>query len=108
MFDHYGIAKPGFPELRPELRSGITAFVAGINDFYSRHPADVPDWWRGRSVDEAMILASGRMFLFNWSIDEAYGDLRRAGVEPGYKPDQRGSNQFAIAPGRSAEGAAMM
>jgi acyl-homoserine lactone acylase PvdQ len=109
MFDHYAIAKRGFPELRPELRSGITAFVAGINDFYAAHPSDVPAWWqRGRAVDEAMILASGRMFLFNWSIDEAYGDLKRAGVEPSFEAELRGSNQFAIAPSRSAEGAAIL
>ncbi len=109
MFDHYAIAKRGFPVLRPELRSGITAFVAGINDFYAAHPADVPVWWRrGRAIDEAMILASGRMFLFNWSIDEAYGDLKRAGVEPAFEAELRGSNQFAIAPGRSAEGAAIL
>ena len=109
MFDHYAIAKRGFPELRPELRSGITAFVAGINDFYAAHPADVPVWWlRGRAVDEAMILASGRMFLFNWSIDEAYGDLKRAGIEPSFEAELRGSNQFAIAPSRSAEGAAIL
>jgi acyl-homoserine-lactone acylase len=109
MFDHYAIAKRGFPGLRPELRSGITAFVAGINDFYRAHPADLPAWWkRGRAVDEAMILASGRMFLFNWSIDEAYGDLKRAGVDPSFEAALRGSNQFAIAPSRSAEGAAIL
>ena len=44
MFDHYAIGKRGFPGLRPELRSGITAFVAGINDFYAAHPKDVPAW----------------------------------------------------------------
>ena len=108
LFDHHDIAKRGFPELRTELRSGVSAFVAGINDYYAAHPADVPEWWRGRAVDEAMILASGRLFLFNWSIDEAYDDLRRAGIEPGFEPDQRGSNQFAIAPSRSAEGAAIL
>ena len=55
-----------------------------------------------------MILACGRMFLFNWSIDEAYGDLKRAGVEPSFEAELRGSNQFAIAPSRSAEGAAIL
>ena len=53
MWDHYAIAKSGFPELRPEVRAGITAFVAGINDYYAAHPDDVPAWWkRGRAVDE--------------------------------------------------------
>ena len=108
MFDHYEMGKRGFPALRPELRAGITAFVAGINDFYAAHPRTCRRGGKGGARDEAMILASGRMFLFNWSIDEAYGDLRRAGVDPDFEAALRGSNQFAIAPSRSAEGAAIL
>ena len=83
MFDHYAIAKRGFPALRPELRSGITRVRRRHQRLLRRASRRRAGWWRrGRAVDEAMILASGRMFLFNWSIDEAYGDLKRAGIEP--------------------------
>src|SRR5690606_20831038 len=46
--------------------------------------------------------------LYSWSIDQAFDDLRRGGIEPGFDETQRGSNQFAIAPQRSAEGAAIL
>ena len=47
-------------------------------------------------------------FSTNWSIDEAYSDLIRGGVSPVWEKTLRGSNQFAISPARSAEGAAIL
>jgi acyl-homoserine-lactone acylase len=108
MFDHYGAGKRGLPGLRAELRSHLDAFVAGINSFYREHPEDVPEWWGDREVDAAMVLAFGRLFLYNWSIDEAYEDLERGGVDPGFERTSRGSNQFAVAPSRSASGHALL
>ena len=108
MFDHYGAGQRGLPGLRAELRSHLDAFVAGINDFYEAHPEDVPEWWGEREVDAAMVLAFGRLFLYNWSIDEAYEDLERGGVDAGFERTARGSNQFAIAPSRSASGHALL
>jgi acyl-homoserine lactone acylase PvdQ len=55
-----------------------------------------------------MVIAFERFFLGWWTIHEAYNELQRGGIEPGGKPDLRGSNQFAIAPERSAEGVAML
>jgi acyl-homoserine lactone acylase PvdQ len=108
LFDHYGTARRGWDSLAPEAQGHLTAFVAGMNDYYREHPEDVPDWWRGREVDVAMIVAFSRFFLYSWSIDEAYGDLRRGGVDPGFEPELRGSNQFAVVPSRSAEDAAIL
>jgi acyl-homoserine-lactone acylase len=108
MFDHYGAGQRGLPGLRAELRSHLDAFVAGINDYYEAHPQDVPEWWGDRQVDAAMVLAFGRLFLYNWSIDEAYEDLVRGGVDPGFERTARGSNQFAVAPSRSATGNALL
>jgi acyl-homoserine lactone acylase PvdQ len=108
MWDHYGAAQRGIDQLRPELRAHVEAFVSGMNDFYAEHPQDVPEWWGARQIDAAMVLAFGRLFLYNWSIDEAYEDLERGGVEPGFDAPQRGSNQFAIAPSRSATGDAIL
>jgi acyl-homoserine-lactone acylase len=104
LWDHYGIAKARWEEIRPALREHLEAFARGIDDYYASHPADVPEWWRGRRVDPYMVVAFARLFVYNWSFDEAYGDLRRGGIEPSYRPDLRGSNQFAIAPSRSALG----
>ncbi len=108
MWDHYGMAKALADRNRPEIRSHLQAFAAGINEFYAQHPKDAPEWWGGRRVDEAMIVAFGRLFLFNWSIDEAYGDLERGGIKPGFDPVQRGSNQWAVSPARSASKNALL
>jgi acyl-homoserine-lactone acylase len=108
LWDHYGTAERRYRELRPELRAHLEAFAAGINDWYAAHPEDVPEWWRGRQVDPYMVIAFTRLFVYNWSIDEVYGDLERGGIEPSSSPALRGSNQFAIAPKRSAEKAAIL
>ncbi|MDX1384080.1 MAG: penicillin acylase family protein, partial [Thermoanaerobaculia bacterium] len=103
-----GAARRGLGELRPEVRRHVEAFAAGINAYYDAHRDEAPPWWGDRRVEPAMVLAFGRMFLYNWSIDEAYGDLERGGVEPGVARAQRGSNQFAVAPERSQSGAAIL
>jgi acyl-homoserine lactone acylase PvdQ len=107
-FDHYGVSQRNLDKLRPDVRANIEAFVRGINDFYAAHPADRPAWWGDRPVDVAMVIAFGRLFLYNWSIDDGVADLQRIGVNPGIDRDLRGSNQWAISPARSAEGAAML
>ena len=108
MFDHYGGAKERFGELSPEVRSHLDAFVRGLNAYYASHPEDVPSWWGERHIDPYMVIAFSRLFLYSWSIDQAFDDLRRGGIEPGFDETQRGSNEFAVAPSRSAEGAAIL
>jgi len=107
-WDHYGAARRKYDGLHSESRASIEAYAAGINDYYAQHPIDRPAWWGDREVDPQMVIALGRMFLYNWSIGEAFGDLRRGGIEPGLVDERRASNQFAIAPSRSAEGAAIL
>lgn len=108
MWDHYGVAKRNEATIRPELRAHIEAYVRGINDFYDAHPKDVPEWWENRDVDIYMVIAFGRLFLYSWSIDDGFGDLERGGIKPGVDIPSRGSNQFAVAPSRSASGAAIL
>lgn len=108
MFDHYGIAKSEFDQIPEDIQNQLRAFANGMNDYYADHPEDKPDWWGDRQIDPYMAVAFGRLFLYNWSIDEAYGDLKRGGIEPGYEPAQRGSNEWAVSPGRSAEDAAIL
>ncbi len=101
MFDHYGVAKRKWDTIPANVQSHVKAFARGMNDYFASHPESTPPWWGARQIDEYMIVAFGRLFLYNWSIDEAYGDLKRGGIEPGYDPAQRGSNQWAVSPSRS-------
>jgi acyl-homoserine lactone acylase PvdQ len=104
LWNLYEGSKRGADQVRPEVREQMQAFVEGINDFYAKHPEDVPEWWDHGEVDEFMVMAFGRLFLQSWSFDDGFGDLKRAGIEPGFDRVDRGSNQFAIGPERSAEG----
>ena len=108
MFDHYGAAKRSAGQGRPEVRAHVRAFVQGINDFYTAHPEDLPAWWGNRKVDEHMAAAFGRLFLYGWSTGQAFGDLRRGGIQPGFDKTQRGSNQWSVSPSRSAVDAAIL
>lgn len=109
MWDHYGVGQRNLERLRPDVKGHLEAFVRGINDYYQAYPEERPEWWGERRVEAAMVIAFSRFFLYGWSISQAFGDLRRGGVEPGGLPEFRGgSNQWAVAPSRSAEGAAIL
>lgn len=108
MFGHLENGTLSVESMSPTARARITAFANGITDFYAAHPDDVPDWWGERAVTPGMVDAFGRMFLYNWSIDEALGDLNRGGIEPDFVIEQRGSNQWAVSPSRTADGHAIL
>ncbi|MDZ7684179.1 MAG: penicillin acylase family protein [Gammaproteobacteria bacterium] len=108
MFDHYGASERTWDELDAQTKAHMKAFAAGIRDHYAENPDDLPAWWGERKIDVHMVGAFGRYFLYNWSINEAYGDLRRAGIDPGFVPRRHASNQWTVAPSRSASGNAIL
>lgn len=108
LWDNYGVAKRNAKKISPEIRDILGEFVRGVNDYYAYHPEDRPEWWEGRKVDEFMVIAFARYFLNSWSIEDVFQDLGRGGIDPGHARAGRGSNQIAVAPSRSAEGAAML
>ncbi|HEY5645292.1 MAG TPA: penicillin acylase family protein, partial [Pseudomonadales bacterium] len=108
LFGHVRNAQASMAAVTDAERRRIAAFANGITDYYAAHPEDVPSWWQHPAVTVEMIDAFGRMFLYNWSIDEALGDLKRGGVEPDFVTTQRGSNQWAVSPARSASGHAIL
>ena len=107
-WDHYGNAQRSFGQFRLEARQHLEAFTRGINAFYDEHPKDLPSWWGNREVEPTMLVAWARFFLYDWSIDEVYGDLQRGGIQAGFEASPRASNQFAVSPSRSSEGAAIL
>jgi acyl-homoserine lactone acylase PvdQ len=83
MFDHYGTARRNYDQINPVVREHLESMATGMNHFYATSDK-TPVWWKGRKIDQYMLIAFGRLFLYNWSIDEAYEDLERGGIEPGY------------------------
>ena len=108
MFGHMRLADDSLKLMDNPARARMAAFAKGITDFYAAHPEDVPDWWDHGAVTPQMIDAFNRAFLYNWSIDEALSDLRRGGIAPAFATQARASNQWAVAPARSASGHAML
>jgi len=108
LWDNYGVSKRNFNKIRPEIQEHARAFVKGVNDFYAAYPRDIPSWWGDRKVDEFMVVAFFRFFLYGWSIGQVFDDLQAGGIQPGFDQASRGSNQWAVSPKRSAEGAAVL
>ena len=81
MFGHMRNATRSVANMSESELRRVRAFANGITDYYKAHPEDVPEWWRHEAITPAMIDAFGRMFLYNWSIDEAFTDLFHGGIE---------------------------
>ncbi|HSG89886.1 MAG TPA: penicillin acylase family protein [Pseudomonadales bacterium] len=108
LFGHYRLAQAGWAAQSETDRAITRAFARGVDDWLRAHPEKVPAWWGDRRVDPLMIDAFNRLFLYNWSIDEGLGDLRRGGVDPALPVAERASNEWAVAPSRSASGNALL
>ena len=81
MFGHMRNATRSVANVSESELRRVRACANGITDYYKAHPEDVPEWWRHEAITPAMIDAFGRMFLYNWSIDEAFTDLFHGGNE---------------------------
>jgi acyl-homoserine lactone acylase PvdQ len=109
MWQYYDVARDNYERIMPEVRAGIEAFVAGINDYLAAHPNEIPAWWdKRRRVEKYMPVAFGRQYIWSWPAGQALSDLRSSGVTPNFGVDVRASNEIAIAPARSTEGVAML
>ena len=77
MWDHYGVAKSrlaGAPPRGARAGRGVRRRHQRLLRRASRRRARVVA--AGAQVDPYMVVAFGRLFVYNWSIDEAYGDLK--------------------------------
>ena len=102
------VAKANYPKIMPEVRAGIEAFIAGINDYMDAHRNEVPGWWGTRRVEKHLPVAFGRQYIWGWPSGQAFDDLRATGLRPNFTDDMRASNEMAVAPSRSAEGVPML
>ena len=86
-----------------ELRANLQAFVAGIQAYIDQHPDEASSV--AIPIEAWHPLAVGRAMILRWPLGTIMGDLGNAPERP--KPAM-GSNQWAVAPSRSADGSAIL
>jgi acyl-homoserine lactone acylase PvdQ len=96
---HARLARERYAELGPETRRVVEAYVAGVRTFMREKPALVPPW--ARPPEPHQVVALYRSFAWAWPWGQALGELPQATAGTG---ESRGSNQWAVGAGRSAEG----
>lgn len=86
-------------KIDPQVYKILSAFARGVNAYIAEHRSDVPAWIDGIEPEDIEALERSHYFRF-YSIHEALSKLTDA---PTSFPSL-GSNQFAIAPSKSANG----
>jgi len=99
LWRHRRVAEEHYKELSVQSRAVIEAFQAGVKQFMAEHPAQVPAW--APKLEPWQVVALGRYIIWGWPEGEAGGDLVHAGIQPD-PIAYRGSNEWLIAPGRTA------
>lgn len=99
-----------------ECRSHLSAFARGINEYVAAHPGEVAteNRWVFPIAPETVLAHNARLlagFLF-FDADapavESYIERLKAWKAAAAKRQSHGSNAYAIGPGRSASGHAML
>jgi acyl-homoserine-lactone acylase len=103
-----------YMELSPEVRAVVEAYAAGLNHYAEKHPGEVrlsklfPV--TGQDVVTGFVLRAPFFFGLDNTIGALFEDKDAppVNVEPmtpvGRNPEQNGSNAFAVAPKRMADG----
>lgn len=79
------------------IRSICDNFMRGVEDYVAEHPEKKPDF--ALELHGWHCIAVGRTMLLNWPLDVLSDEMKRQKEAPPF-----GSNAFAVAPSRSAEG----
>lgn len=86
-----------------QLQANLRAFVAGVQAYIDQHPGEASEV--AIKLEAWHPLAVGRAMILRWPIGTIMDDLKNSGerVQPAM-----GSNQFSIAPSRTADGSAFL
>jgi acyl-homoserine lactone acylase PvdQ len=101
---HRAVSEENYPKLPAKVRAIIESYQAGIKHYMKEHPAEVPSW--APELQPWQVIALSRYIIWGWPEGDAGRDLRKAGIEPDPIP-ARGSNQWVVTAGRTADGAAL-
>jgi acyl-homoserine lactone acylase PvdQ len=99
VWKHAEVSRRRYPELKPEIRALVEAYLAGVERYMKEHPNEVPAW--APKLEPWRVIALGRYIIWGWPEGEAGGDLMRGGIQPNPLA-YRGSNQMLLAPSRTA------
>jgi acyl-homoserine-lactone acylase len=102
LWQHRAIAEANYGKLPAKIRALTEAYQAGIKHYMKEHPNQVPAW--APKLEPWQVIALSRYIIWGWPEGEAGGDLKRGGITPD-PVEPRGSNQWVVAPNRTADGA---
>lgn len=93
------LAEVYWQEAPDELKQIAAGFTAGIQAYVDEHPDEVPE--HALPLEPWKVLTIGRAMILRWPLGTIQDDLKN-----GKKRDAppMGSNQWAVAPSRSADG----
>lgn len=94
---------PYLKEAPAHLREALVAFTAGIQAYIDEHPGEAADV--ALPLEPWHPLAVGRAMILRWPIGAIMSDLKNS---PDKAPPAMGSNQWAVAPQRTVDGAAIL
>ena len=113
---HLERAREALPDLPDPVRTAHECFAAGVAAYVDAHPDEVPTWTP--AVEPAMALAVYRMHLWStYMVGDALNVLTAAGVDideevraeiAAADPTGGASNEVFLAPGRTADGGAVL
>jgi acyl-homoserine-lactone acylase len=98
---HEEVARDHYDRMDAKLKATCQAFIKGVQKYMAEHPAEVPKWAQPLEPHHPVMLS--RFIIWNWPEGQAAGDLERGGLKPTPQP-YLGSNEWVIAPERSANG----
>jgi penicillin amidase len=98
IWQHAKISQERFNELSESVKTSARFFIAGVRQYMSDHPDQVPGW--APDIQPWHVVALGRAFIWDWPLGQARSDLRRGKTEL-EKPHH--SNQWVVSRQRTAD-----
>ncbi|MFC3712597.1 acylase [Sphingoaurantiacus capsulatus] len=106
LLDARATARRQMAKLAPDTRALLVAYAAGFNKYAAQHPEEVKLGGLFPMTAEDVVAGFAFRAPFFFGLDRVIGSLAEGKLPDRDAPDvgERGSNGFAVAPSRSADG----
>jgi acyl-homoserine-lactone acylase len=109
LIDVKGQLAAGIDTVSPEARAMAQGYADGLNLYAAKHPKEVlrPQVFplTGEDVIGGFVLVSPLFFGVDSTVSRLFGNGE---IPPDREPEERGSNAFAFAPHRTADGSTVL